>query len=131
MRLRSIAFLVATGALFFSLLGFSQAQAAIPGANVDEQRPDKVLFERATWAMETSKYAEARSLLETLIDSHPNSDYVALAKLSIGDAWYAEGSFKKAEDEYRDFVTFFPNRPEAATAQHKIDSIQAKLSKRK
>jgi len=64
------------------------------------------------------------ALLATLIDSYPQSDYVPQAKLSMGDAWYAEGAFKQAELEYRDFVTFFPNRPEAAEAQLRIDSIQ-------
>ena len=65
-------------------------------------------------------------LLETLISSHPDSDYVPRAKLSIGDAWYAEGNFKRAEVEYRDFITFFPNRPEVAQAKFKIKSIQEK-----
>jgi outer membrane protein assembly factor BamD len=51
---------------------------------------------------------------------------VPRAKLSIAGAWYAEGAFKQAEVEYRDFITFFPNRPEVAQAQLKIDSIHKK-----
>jgi outer membrane protein assembly factor BamD len=51
------------------------------------------------------------------------------AKLFIADAWYAEGAFKQAELEYRDFITFFPNRPEVARAQLKIDSIHQKTAK--
>jgi outer membrane protein assembly factor BamD len=107
-------------------VGTSQAQIAAPYAGVEAQPPDKALFEQATWAMETSRYAEARALLVTLIDSHPDSDYVPRAKVAAGDAWYAEGSFKQAEMEYRDFITFFPDRPEVAEAQRKLDSIQEK-----
>jgi len=51
---------------------------------------------------------------------------VPRAKLAMGDAWYAEDILKKAEVEYQDFVTFFPNRPEVAEAKLKIDSIQKK-----
>jgi outer membrane protein assembly factor BamD len=76
--------------------------------------------------MMNSKYVVARTLLVALITSHPESEYVPLAKLSIGDAWFAEGNFKQAELEYRDFITFFPKRPEVAGAQLKIDSIQKK-----
>jgi outer membrane protein assembly factor BamD len=45
----------------------------------------------------------------------------------VGDSWYAEGgtaSLAQAEQEYRDFETFFPNMPEAAEAQLKIANIQ-------
>jgi outer membrane protein assembly factor BamD len=90
------------------------------------KQPDRVLFDRATKAMQQSEYATARTLLEILIDSHPDSDYVPRAKLSIADAWYAEGTFKRAEVEYRDFITFFPNRPEVAEAQLKIEAIHKK-----
>jgi outer membrane protein assembly factor BamD len=118
---RFIAAAVSTGVLFSVFLGFSHAQ------NVKES--DKVLFGRAMTAMEKSEYVSARTLLEGLINSHPDSDYVPRAKLSIADAWYAEGAFKQAELEYRDFITFFPNRPEVAQAQLKIDSIHHKTGK--
>jgi outer membrane protein assembly factor BamD len=118
---RTIAAAVTTGVLSM-FLGFSHAQVAT--SNVKQS--DKVLFGRAMTAMQKSEYLAARTLLETLINSHPDSDYVPRAKLSIADAWYAEGAFKQAEVEYRDFITFFPNRPEVAQAQLKIDSIHKK-----
>jgi outer membrane protein assembly factor BamD (BamD/ComL family) len=65
----------------------------------------------------------ARTLLETLINARPDSDYVAGAKLSIADAWYSEGKFKEAEMEYVHFVTFFPNRPEVPKAQLRAETI--------
>jgi outer membrane protein assembly factor BamD len=121
---RTITSAVMTFALFLISPEFSHAQVAIPNANVGAKQPDKVLFERAMNAMMNSKYVVARTLLVTLINSHPESNYVPLAKLSIGDAWYAEGNLKQAELEYRDFTTFFPKRPEVAEVRLKIDSIQ-------
>ena len=102
----------------------AQAPALTPSAQV--QQPDGVLFQRAMKAMKESKFAVARTLLNSLINSYPDSDYVPSAKLAIGDAWYAEGAFPKEAMEYTDFITFFPNRPEVAEAKLKLDSIQKK-----
>jgi len=112
------------GALFSVCLGFSDAQQeGSSKSDVGVRQRDKVSFERAARAMQQSEYATARTVLETLINKHPDSDYVPRAKLSIADAWYAEGAFKQAEAEYRDFITFFPNRPEVAEARLKIEAI--------
>ena len=124
MTLRTIASVLVTCLLFFLLLGSSHAQVATLNPNAKARQSDKVLFERAMKSMNKSEYAAARTLLESLINSYPDSAYVPRAKLSIGDAWYAEGAFTRAEMEYQDFVTFFPNRPEVAEVQGKIDAIK-------
>src|SRR5205814_532194 len=44
-------------------------------------------------------------------------------------SWYAEGttaSYQQAEVEYKDFITFFPQLPEAAEAQLKIANMHYK-----
>src|SRR5439155_9013996 len=77
-------------------------------------------------AMGHRKYDIARLSLQTLIKTSPDSEYIARAKLGIGDAWYNEGgstSLSQAEIQYKDFITFFPNMPEAAEAQLKIANI--------
>ena len=107
-------------------MAFCQTQAPAPGENSVLKSPDTVLFERAIQATKTSHYAEARTLLEKLIRNYPDSDYVARAKFSIGDAWYAEGRFQRALMEYQDFITFFPNTPEVVEARQRIDAIQKK-----
>jgi outer membrane protein assembly factor BamD len=97
-----------------------------PIADVDSKQPDKVLFDRAEDAMKHGKYDVARLSLQTLINTYPDSEYVARAKLAIGDSWYNEGgtaAMAQAESEYKDFITFFPNMPEAAEAQMKIANI--------
>ena len=101
-------------------------KTANPIANVDSKQPDKVLFDRATDAINHGKYDVARLSLQTLINTYPDSEYIARAKLAIGDSWYKEGgaaAMAQAESEYKDFITFFPNMPEASEAQMKIANI--------
>lgn len=105
------------------------AKVQNPIANLNSKQPDKVLFDRAMNSMKGGRYPEARTLLETLISTYPDSEYVARAKLSVGDSWYAEGGtagLQQAEVEYKDFITFFPNMPEAAEAQLKVANIHYK-----
>jgi len=97
-----------------------------PIANVNSAQPDKVLFDRAMDAMQHNRFDVARLSLQTMINTYPDSEYVARAKLAVGDSWYAEGGsagLAQAEIEYKDFITFFPNLPEAAEAQLKVANI--------
>ena len=101
-------------------------KSANPLANVGSKQPDKVLFDKAMDAMRHNRFDVARLTLQTLINTYPDSEYIARAKLAVGDSWYAEGgtaALAQAEQEYADFEIFFPNMPEAAEAQLKIANI--------
>ena len=116
-------------ALVLGASSCSNKKVKNPIANVDSKQPDKVLFDRSMDAMKHSKYDVARMTLQTLINAYPDSEYVARAKLAVGDSWYAEGgsaALAQAEIEYKDFITFFPNMPEAAEAQLKVANIHYK-----
>jgi len=123
---RRIAACLALGLVLVLMAGCHHAKVANPIANVNSKQPDKVLFDRAMDAMNKGKYDVARITLQTLINTYPDSEYVARAKLSVADSWYAEGGgtgLQQAEIEYKDFITFFPNMPEAAEAQLKVANI--------
>jgi outer membrane protein assembly factor BamD len=97
-----------------------------PLADIGSKQPDKVLFDKAMDAMRHNRFDVARLQLQTLINTYPDSEFVARAKLAVGDSWYAEGgtaALAQAEQEYEDFKTFFPNMPEAAEAQLKVANI--------
>src|ERR1700680_4179745 len=97
-----------------------------PLSNVGSKQPDKVLFDKAMDAMKHNRFDVARITLQTLINTYPDSEFIARAKLAVGDSWYAEGgttAMQQAEIEYKDFRTFFPNMPEAAEAQLKVANI--------
>ena len=123
---RRVLIAVSIGAALLAATGCSNKKVSNPIANVDSKQPDKVLFDRAMDAMKHNKFDVARVTLQTLINTYPDSEYIARAKLAIGDSWYAEGgsaAMTQAENEYKDFQTFFPNMPEAAEAQMKIAGI--------
>jgi outer membrane protein assembly factor BamD len=97
-----------------------------PLAQIDSKQPDKVLFDNAMGAMKSRKYDVARLTLQTLINTYPDSEYLSRAKLAVGDSWFYEGTsaaWAQAENEYKDYQTFFPNTPEAAEAQLRVADI--------
>src|SRR5260370_25529937 len=115
---------VALAAVF--LLAGCHHKVQNPMANINSKQPDKGLYDKAMESMKHGKYQETRTLLETLINAYPESEYIARAKLAVGDSWYNEGgsaAWKQAEVEYKDFQTFFPNMPEASEAQLKVATI--------
>jgi outer membrane protein assembly factor BamD len=117
--------LLTTVVLFLSACGFRRHPIDTPLLTTSDQ-PDKELFDRATDFLEHSRFLEARLLLQTLINTYPDSEYLAKSKLAIADSWYRQGAtsdLAQAELEYRDFITFFPTMPEAAEAQMRVAMI--------
>jgi len=96
------------------------AQAAKTGNSAE---PDKVLYERATNDIKHARYEVGRLALQTLINTYPDSDYLAKAKLGIADAYFKEGgtaNLTQAIAGYKDFIVFFPFLQEAAYAQMQV-----------
>ena len=119
--------LVAVLGVFLALtVACTNKKSVNPLAGVGSKQPDKVLFDKAMDAMRHNRFDVARLTLQTLINTYPDSEFIARAKLAVGDSWYAEGgtaALAQAEQEYDDFITFFPNMPEAAEAQLKKANI--------
>ncbi len=104
----------------------NQDLSANPLANVNSKQPDKELFDKAMNSLKKGRYDVARLTLQTLLNTYPDSEYRMRAKLAVGDTWFKEGgtaALTQAEAEYKDFITFFPNAPEAAEAQMKVADI--------
>lgn len=100
-----------------------------PLAGKDGSLPDKQLYDKALAQQKAGHYDVARLDLNTLLSTYPDSQYQMRAKLAIADSWYQEGgsaALAQAEQEYTDFITFFPNVPEAAEAQMRIGDIYFK-----
>ena len=97
-----------------------------PVAGADAKLPDKQLYDKAVDATRRGHFDVARLDLQTLLNTYPDSQYLMRAKLAIADSWYKEGgtpALTQAESEYKDFITFFPNAPEAAEAQMRVGDI--------
>ena len=97
-----------------------------PLAGVNSKQPDKELYDKAILAMKKDHFDVSRLDLQTMLNTYPESEYRMRAKLAVGDSWFKEGgtaAYTQAEAEYKDFITFFPNAPEAAEAQMKVADI--------
>ncbi len=85
--------------------------------------PDKILYDRAQEDLKHGRYTEGRLALQTLINTYPDSEYLAKAKLAVADSYYKEGgtsNLTQSVAEYKDFITFFPFLEEAAYAQMQV-----------
>jgi outer membrane protein assembly factor BamD len=123
---RRITLMAVLGLLLLITAACTNKKSVNPLAGVNSKQPDKILFDKAMDAMRHNRFDVARLTLQTLINTYPNSEFIARAKLAVGDSWYAEGgtaALAQAEQEYSDFEIFFPNMPEAAEAQLKIANI--------
>src|SRR5947207_112526 len=85
--------------------------------------PDKILYDKAIDDVKHGRHEVGRLNLQTLINTYPDSDYLAKAKLAIADSFYKEGgtaNLTQAVQAYKDFDIFFPMLPEAAYAQLQV-----------
>jgi len=119
------AVVILPGCLLHRNRGADRATAVNPG-----DQPDKILFEKATHEIQHGRFDVGRLTLQTLINTYPDSEFLAKAKLAIADSYYSEGGVSgltQAEQEYRDFITFFPTAPEAPEAQFRVGMAHYRL----
>lgn len=85
--------------------------------------PDKFLIERGKENLEKKRWLVSREYFRQLIDSYPQSEYRASAKLGLGDTYLGERSgesFVLAINEFREFLNFYPTHKYAHYAQFKL-----------
>src|SRR5712691_7592808 len=85
--------------------------------------PDKILYDRAIVDIKKGRHEVGRLNLQTLINTYPDSEYLAKAKLAIADSYYKEGgsaNLTQAVAGYKDFIVFFPFLQEAPYAQIQV-----------
>jgi outer membrane protein assembly factor BamD len=114
------------------LVGASQCSAQIfhkkkkPNKSTETSNtvePDKQLYDKAMDDIKHGKQEVGRLSLQTLINTYPDSEYLAKAKLAIADSYFKEGgtsNITQAVAGYKDFIVFFPFMPEAAYAQMQV-----------
>ena len=85
--------------------------------------PDKFLFERGTQELTKKHWLTAREYFRELMDSYPQSQHRADAKLGLADTYLGEGSAESqvlAINEYREFLSYYPTHKNSYYAQFKL-----------
>ena len=85
--------------------------------------PDKFLYERGKENLDRKRWLVAREYFRQLIDSYPQSQYRADAKLGLGDTYLGERSGESmvlATNEFREFLNFYPTHERAHYAQFQL-----------
>jgi outer membrane protein assembly factor BamD len=85
--------------------------------------PDKILYNRALRDIKRGRHEVGRLGMQTLINTYPDSEYLAKAKLAIADSYYKEAgtaNMTQAINGYKDFIVFFPFLQEASYAQLQV-----------
>src|SRR3954462_8231603 len=85
--------------------------------------PDKFLWERGTEELNKKHWLTSREYFRQLMDSYPQSQYRADAKLGLADSYLGEHSSESsvlAINEYREFLSFYPTHRRAYYAQYKL-----------
>jgi outer membrane protein assembly factor BamD len=109
------------GKLFGLFGGGEDKYAELTGTAVAGR--DRVLFEEATKEVRKAHYDTGRLLFANIINTYPDSAFLALAKLAIADSFFLEGttsSLIQAAQAYQDWLTFFPTDPLADDASLKV-----------
>lgn len=85
--------------------------------------PDQFLIQRANDSMKRERWADARRYFQQIVDNYPQSTVRPDAKLGVGDTYLNEGgeaNFVLAENEFREFITFYPTSTRVDYAQYKL-----------
>ena len=75
---------------------------------------DRELFIVATREVRKKNFDVGRLLFQTIITTYPDSPYLPMAKLAVGDSFFLEGTTSaliQAVAEYQNWLTFFPTHP--------------------
>jgi len=109
--------LVALASLY--ACGGNKPPAAPPGNSA----PDQFLFQRANDSMTRQRWLDARKYFQQIVDNYPQSTLRPDAKLGVGDSYLSEGgdaNLVLAENEFREFIQFYPTNMRADYAQYKL-----------
>jgi outer membrane protein assembly factor BamD len=84
---------------------------------------DKFLFERGQELLAKRKWLQAREYFQQVVENYPQSGYRPEAKLGMGDTYIGEGGTEAlilAQNEFREFLTFYPTSSRADYAQYRL-----------
>jgi outer membrane protein assembly factor BamD len=90
-------------------------------------------MQRADDAMKRERWADARRYFQQIVDNYPQSTLRPDAKLGVGDSYLNEGgeaNLVLAENEFKEFITFYPTSTRVDYSQYKLAMTHYKRMRR-
>jgi len=87
---------------------------------------DQILLDRGNAELKEKSWTKARTYFSELLESYPQSPLRADAKLGVGDTFLGENnaaSYVYAQNEFREFLAFYPTNPRADYAQMQLGMV--------
>jgi outer membrane protein assembly factor BamD len=84
---------------------------------------DKYLFDRGQDFLAKKKWFQAREHFQQIVENYPQSTYRPDAKLGLGDTYIGESTTESlilAQNEFKEFLTFYPTNARADYAQYRL-----------
>lgn len=105
---------------------FAAGCSSNPPVTAAPGEADALLLERGNAALKERSWTRARTYFTELLESYPQSPLRAEAKLGVGDSFLGENnsaSYVYAQNEYREFLAFYPTNPRADYAQMQLGMV--------
>jgi outer membrane protein assembly factor BamD len=121
--------LLAFATVWIAACGGNKAPETPPGT----VPPDQFLLQRANDAVKRQRWADARKYFQQIVDNYPQSTVRPDAKLGVGDTYLNEGgeaNLVLAENEFKEFITFYPTSARVDYSQYKLAMTHYKRMRR-
>lgn len=125
MKFLKVSVLAIALALAFSACG-KKAKTQITLEEAKGPGRDRELFRDAANHIRRGNFDAGRILINTMINTYPDSPLVKIAKLANADSFYLQGGTKnlaQAEVAYREYIEFFPDDRLADEVMIKMSEI--------
>src|SRR5688572_12582614 len=82
--------------------------------------PPEELYARGESDLERKRFEDARANFRKIAERHPNSSHAPRARFLVGEAFFREGEFDKAQKEFETFIAFYPRHQIADLVQYRL-----------
>ena len=90
------------------------------GGRPDTVRPAPMLYQEGERQLLAGRYDVARDNFSRIVERHPESDLVPVARFLMGETYYRAEEFNKAAEEFGAFVTLYPGNAIADLGQYRL-----------
>lgn len=112
---------------FVIILSIIMAGCASSKKAEEGPRDPAILYKEAEEKLKKGDYEEARQSLKKVMERDAEKSYSPIAQIRTADSYYDEGRYNEAIDEYKKFLSLFPNNKYAGYVQYQIGMSNFRL----